>query len=228
MKTYILTATTTAIALGLASCAPSGQARSQTPEDKAQQTAPKTSATTAPAKPIGPLSVPSGTYVMDTYHGYVTFSYSHFGFSRPVLAFRDVDATIHLDAAHPENSTVNVTIDPDLIDSGVVPFDGHLKDKDFFDVEQFKTISFKSTKLERLSTETGRLTGDLTIKGITRPVVLDVKLLAAGPHPMKKVPSLGIEAHTMVKRADFGLGKYVPYVSNEVEISVSAEFNKTE
>ncbi len=226
MKKYFMV--TAAIALTLAACSPSEQAQNSVASKQAAQVEAKPTSRTAQAKSIGPLSVPSGTYVMDTYHGYVTFSYSHFGFSHPVLAFRDVDAVINLDATHPENSSIEVHIDPTLIDSGVEPFNGHLQDKDFFNAKTFKTITFKSTRLERLTVDTGKLYGDLTIKGVTKPVVLDVKLLAAGPHPMKKVPSLGVEAHTIVKRSDFNLGKYVPYVSNEVEISVSAEFNETE
>ena len=172
------------------------------------------------------LPIPSGTYVMDKTHGYVTFSYSHFGFSNPVLAFRNIDARVKLDAKKPENSQVDVLIHAESIDSGVDEFDTHLRSDDFFDVEKFPDITFKSTSLIRTGESTGTLSGDLTMKGITKPVTLDVKILGARKHPLKGVYAFGIEATGTLKRKDFDLGKYAPSVSNNVDLHISAEFHK--
>ena len=182
---------------------------------------------TAQAATYEDISVPSGQYVMDSHHGYVTFSYTHMGLSHPKLAFRDVDARIDFDAAHPENSVVEVTIQADSIDSGVDIFDGHLKSENFFNTAEHPTISFHSTGFTRTDQNNGTMTGDLTIMGTTHPITLNVKLLAAMNHPMNKVPTLGLEASGTLNRSDFGLGKYVPNVSDEVRIQISGEFNKS-
>ena len=173
-------------------------------------------------------AISSGTYVNDDTHTYVTFSYSHMGLSNPVLTFTDVDATVILDASDATKSTLNVDIDPVSISSGVDEFNSHLESEDFFDVKKFTDISFKSTKLTMSSDTTGTVTGDLTIKGITKPVTLDVTLNGAMVHPMKNIDAFGIEATGSVKRSDFGLGAYVPVVSDEVDLAITVEFLKAE
>jgi len=178
---------------------------------------------TAPYENIG---VPSGSYTMDKTHGYVTFSYSHFGLSNPQLRFRDIDAVLTLNSDIPENSVLSVEIDATSIDSGVDIFDEHLNSPDWFDTAKHGKITFKSTGFTRLGTTTGTMSGDLTIMGITKPLTLDVILLAAKPHPFKKVPAIGIEARGQLKRSDFGLGKYAPGVTDEVDLLISAEFHK--
>ncbi len=178
---------------------------------------------TAPYENIG---VPSGAYTMDKTHGYVTFSYSHFGLSNPQLRFRDIDAVLILDADKPENSNLSVLIDAASIDSGVDIFDEHLNSLDWFDTAKYGEITFKSTEFTRINTTRGTMSGDLTIMGITKPLTLDVTLLAAKPHPFKKVPAIGIEARGTLKRSDFGLGKYAPGVTDTVDLLISAEFHK--
>jgi polyisoprenoid-binding protein YceI len=194
-------------------------------DDEAGKTSKPALTQTATYEAIG---VPAGTYVMDNHHGYVTFSYTHMGFSNPQLAFRDVDARIDFDPDHPENSAVEVTIQADSIDSGVDIFDGHLNSENFFNTEEHPTISFKSTSFVRSGQNGGTMTGDLTLMGITKTVSLDVKLLAAMTHPLNKKPTLGLEASGTLNRSDFGLGKYVPNVSDEVRIQISGEFNKND
>ncbi len=172
------------------------------------------------------IGVPSGTYTMDKTHGYVTFSYSHFGFSNPQLRFRDIDAVLGFDADKPETSNLTVMIDAKSIDSGVDVFDEHLNSPDWFDTDKHGEITFKSTNFTRASATTGTMSGDLTIMGITKPLTLDVTLLVAKPHPFKKVPAIGIEARGTLKRSDFGLGKYAPGVSDQVDLLISSEFLK--
>jgi len=172
--------------------------------------------------------VSSGDYVMDVTHGYVTFSYNHLGFSNPQLRFRTVDATLDLNAEDPAASTVNVKIAADSIDTGVDIFDEHMNSADWLDTATHPEITFVSTALEQSDSGTGTLTGDLTIKGVTKPVTLDVTLIGAGPHPLNQKETVGVEATGTVLRSDFDLGAYAPAVSDEVKILISGEFNKVE
>ena len=174
------------------------------------------------------IGIPSGKYDIDKTHGYVTFSYSHFGLSNPQLRFRDVDASIDLNAENLEDSNVSVLIKSASIDSGVDVFDEHLNSDGWFNTEAHPEITFKSTSFTRDTQTTGKMTGDLTIMGNTHPVTLDVKLLAAMIHPRAKKPVIGLEGRGTLKRSDFGLGKYAPSVSDEVDLLISAEFFKNE
>ena len=170
--------------------------------------------------------VAAGEYVMDKGHGYVTFSYSHLGFSNPQLRYRDIDANLQLDPANLEASTLSVTIAADSIDTGVDIFDDHLNSADWFNTAEFPEITFTSTSFDQTADGAGHVVGDLTIMGTTKEVVLDVELLAAGKHPLNGKDTVGIDATATVLRSDFGLGNYAPNVSDEVEIVISAEFNK--
>jgi len=171
------------------------------------------------------LDVPSGTYVMDKTHGYVTFSYSHKGLSHPVLRFNGVDAALVLDAEHPENSQIDVTILAGNIDSGVAKFDEHLNSADFFDTAVNPKITFKSTSFKRASATSGKMVGDLTMMGVTQSVSFDVVLVGTADG---KLPTIGVEGQASLLRSEFKLGKYVPYVGDKVSISISAEFNKVD
>ncbi|MEO9970146.1 MAG: YceI family protein [Hyphomonadaceae bacterium] len=176
-------------------------------------------------------SVPSGHYQMDTQHGYVTFTYSHFGLSNPQISFKTVDAGITLDAENPAASAVNVTITANSIDSDIGVFNDHLNSENWFDTAQFPEITFVSTSLtqDAENYDKGTLTGDLTIKGITKPITLDVDLLGSmGEHPINKAPTIGVNATGSVLRSDFGLGAYAPAVSDKITITVSGEFNRVE
>ncbi len=171
------------------------------------------------------LDIPSGSYVMDKSHGYVTFSYSHKGLSNPVLRFNDVDATLVLDAENPENSQIDVTIMAANIDSGVAKFDTHLNGVDFFNTAENPKITFQSTSFSRESASSGTMSGDLTMMGVTKSVGFDVVLVGTADG---KKPTIGVEGQAELLRSEFKLGKYVPYVGDKVSISISAEFNKVD
>jgi polyisoprenoid-binding protein YceI len=129
--------------------------------------------------------MPSGDYSLDKSHGYITYTYSHLGYSTPHVGFRSFDLDLVLDSENPENSEVNVTIDASSIDSRVDAFNGHLKGPNFFDTANYPTITFKSTSIEMLEADKLKVTGDLTIKDITKPVTLDTTILKAADHPMR-------------------------------------------
>ena len=167
--------------------------------------------------------VPSGEYTLDSSHGYITFTYNHLGFSNPRVGFNSFDTKLELDSSNPENSKVEVTIDASSIDSRVAEFNEHLNGSDFFNTAEFPTITFRSTKVEATGGNTFNVTGDLTILGTTKPVTLATTINGAGIHPMKEVPTVGVSASTKLLRSEWGLGAYVPAVSDEVELSIEVE-----
>jgi polyisoprenoid-binding protein YceI len=168
-------------------------------------------------------AIPSGAYGLDKTHGYITFSYSHLGFSNPHVGFNAFDVALDLNSANPEKSALNVTIDATSIDSRVDEFDGHLNGEDFFDTANHPSITFKSTSIESTGEDTFNVAGDLTIKGNSKPVVLEATINKAANHPMKKVPSIGATATAKLSRTAFGLSAHTPYVGDEVTIYIDVE-----
>ncbi len=170
------------------------------------------------------LGVPSGAYQNDPAHTYVAFTYTHLGYSHPILRFNTTAAKLDFNAEHPEQSKLDVTIDATSIDGGTPIFNEHLSSDRFFDTAKFKEITFKATSIKVTGDKTGTVTGDLTIKGVTKPVTLDVTLNKAGIHPMRKSPALGFSATGNLKRSDWGLGANAPFVSDEVKLMIESEF----
>lgn len=210
-----------ALTLAIAACnKPAEQAAApaaaEIPAAAAPTEAPATDAAT-------PIQAASGTYKLDPSHTDVLVQWTHMGFSNPSAHFGNVDGTLVFDAADPTKSSVQVTLPLSGLNSFTAKFDEHLKSADFFDAAKFPTATFKSTKVEAAGTNKFTVTGDLTIKDRTRPVVLDVTLNGAGEHPMLKVPAIGFDATTTIKRSDFGVGAYVPAVSDEVRIRITTE-----
>ncbi|MEM6640932.1 MAG: YceI family protein [Pseudomonadota bacterium] len=169
---------------------------------------------------------PAGNYEVEKTHAYITFFYDHQGYSKPYLRFRSFDGTLALDPSDLAASRVNVTIQTSSIDSGVDIFDDHLRGSGFFDVENHPEATFSTTAFSP-SDDGGTLTGDLTLKGITKPVTLDVTFNKAGKNFRSKVPQVGFSAKGVIKRSDWDLGKYAPAVGDEVTLLIEAEFQKT-
>jgi polyisoprenoid-binding protein YceI len=161
------------------------------------------------------------TYKLDPAHTMVLFSWNHFGYSNPTANFGLGEGTLVFDEQHPANSSVEVTLPLANLDSHVPALDEHLKKPDFLDAGKYPTVTFKSTAVESLGGNKFKVTGDLTVHGMTRPVVLDATLNKVGPHPMSKAPSIGFDATASIKRSDFGVGAYVPNVSDELSIRIT-------
>lgn len=168
----------------------------------------------------------SGEYKTDYKHRYITFSYDHFGLSQPLLRWRDWDAVLDWNAENPVASSVSVTIDAASADSGVDEFDEHLRGAQFFDVENHPTITFVSTSLEKTGEDTGTITGDLTIKGHTKSITLNVQMNTAFYDERRKQHKIGFSATGLVKRSDFDVDLFAPNVSDEVALKIEAEFIK--
>ncbi|QNA90282.1 YceI family protein [Massilia sp. Dwa41.01b] len=162
------------------------------------------------------------TYAADPGHTVARFSYNHLGFSTQLSRFNKTGAEVMLDQAA-KKASVNVTIDMKSIDTGVTAFDEHIQGADFLDTGKFPTATFKSTKVVFDGDKPATIEGNLTIKGITKPVTLTVTSFQAAQHPMLKKDAIGANAYTVIKRSDFGAAKYVPAVSDEVRIDVAIE-----
>ena len=169
----------------------------------------------AMAKPV--------TYTIDPTHTATVFTWDHFGFSTPAGNFTDITGQIVVDNEQPEKSSVHVNIPLSSINTNVKALDEHLLAADFFDAEKFPTITFKSTKVETSDKKKFKITGDLTIKGITKPVVLDAVLNKQAEHPMAKVPAIGFNATTSFDRSAFGVGAYVPNVGDKITVNITTE-----
>lgn len=169
------------------------------------------------------IQAESGTYAMDPGHTNVLASWTHFGFSKPTAHFGLTEGTLVYDAADVGNSSVNVSLSMTDLTSFVPALDEHLKNADFFDAGQFPTATFKSTHVEAAGTNKLTVTGDLTIKGITKPVTLDVVLNGAGMHPMLKKQAIGFSATGSIKRSDFDVAAYAPNISDDVQLSITTE-----
>ena len=162
-------------------------------------------------------------YDLDPNHTRIDFSWTHFGFSHPMGRFDKFEGDFQFDPADPTHSSVTVTIPVSSIDTGVAKLDAHLQGADFFDVAKYPTATFRSTRVERAGEHGLKVTGDLTLHGVTRPVVLDVVVNKVGPHPMGGRAAAGFDATATIRRSDFGISNYVPNVSDEITLSISTE-----
>ncbi|HRN62214.1 MAG TPA: YceI family protein [Luteimonas sp.] len=172
-------------------------------------------ATAAVAAPVA--------YRIDPAHTEVIAQWSHLGFSNPTAHFGQVEGAIVYDADDVPASSVEVTIPLSGLNAHVARFDEHLRSADFFEAATFPVASFRSTSVEAAGDRRLKVAGELTIKGIIRPVVLDVVLNKAGPHPRNSRPTIGFDATTTVLRSEFGLGRGTPAVSDEVKIRITTE-----
>ncbi|MBD9370257.1 YceI family protein [Xanthomonas sp. XNM01] len=213
-----------AIALAVAACAkPADDAAAPAADAAPAATAPAAEAPAAPATDAAPIQAASGTYTIDPTHTDVLAQWTHFGFSNPSAHFGAAEGSIVYDAEDVTRSSVQVTLPLTGLNSFVKDFDDHLRSADFFDAGKFPSATFKSTSVQAAGANKLTVTGDLTVKDITKPVTLDVTLNGAGEHPMKKVPAIGFDATATILRSDFGVGAYAPNVSDEVKLRITTE-----
>jgi polyisoprenoid-binding protein YceI len=164
------------------------------------------------------------TYTFEPQHTQGVIRWNHLGFANPTAQFNTVEGTLEFDPADPTHSSVAVSIPLTSMSTGVPDLNDDFRSSDFFDIVKFPTATFKSRKIEKGATpETLKVAGDLSVHGITKPVVLDVTINKVGTNPRNQVPTVGFEAMATLKRSDFGLGLYVPQVSDEIRIHITAE-----
>jgi polyisoprenoid-binding protein YceI len=162
------------------------------------------------------------TYGVEPNHTYANFSYSHLGLSTQISKFNKTSGTVVYDKAA-KTGSVDVTIDMKSVDTGSNLFNGHIQGADFLDTDQFPTATFKSTKVVFEGDKPATIEGNLTIKGITKPVTLKVSHFSNMAHPMAKKDAIGANASALIKRTEFNAGKYAPLVGDEVTITISLE-----
>ncbi|WP_244849671.1 YceI family protein [Caballeronia sp. SL2Y3] len=171
-------------------------------------------------------SVPAGQYELDAHHWNVSFDVDHFDYSRFVIRFDKVSARLDWNASGMAASRVQVTIDASSVDTNVPLLDRMVKGPDMFDAARYPNIAFQSTAFERTGDDTGTLTGDLTIRGVTRPVKLNVTFNGHAVNPLTKQETLGFSADGHFSRAAFGLTTWFPAVGDDVHVAIQAEFGK--
>jgi polyisoprenoid-binding protein YceI len=162
------------------------------------------------------------TFDIDGSHTFPRFSYSHFGYSTQVSRFDNTTGTVVFDA-DAKTGSVDITIDMKSVNTGFADFNGHIQGEDFLDTAKFPKATFKSTKVNFQDGKPASIEGQLTIKGVTKPVTLTVTSFQAMPHPMLKKEAIGANAFTVIKRSEFNAGKYAPYVGDEVRIEIALE-----
>ncbi len=162
------------------------------------------------------------TYVMDGSHTFPRFSYSHFGYSTQLSHFDKTSGKIVIDKAA-KSGSVEVTIDMKSVNTGSALFNGHIQGEDFLDTAKFPTATYKSTKVNFDGDKVVSVDGNLTIKGVTKPVTLSVTSFQCMPHPMLKKDACGANATAVIKRSEFNAGKYAPYVGDDVTLTIAVE-----
>ncbi len=162
------------------------------------------------------------SYVIDSKHTLPRFSYSHFGYSKQLSRFDQATGTIIIDRAA-KTGSVEVTIDTTSVNTGNATFNEHIRGDDFLATAKYPTAVFKSTKFNFTGDVLSSVDGDLTLKGITKPVHLTITSFQCMPHPLLKKDACGANATTMVKRTDFNMGKYAPNVGDEVTLDIPIE-----
>ena len=173
--------------------------------------------------PVAAFAAPV-TYAFDTVHSRLTFYVSHLGFSNSVGQLSVAPGTFTFDTADWSTGRVIATLPADSLTFGDAKWDAHMKSADFLDAAKYPSITFTATKVEQTAgTNTGTLTGDLTLHGVTKPVTLQLRLNGTGTHPFYKVPAIGFTATGKLKRSDFGVAGYIPMVGDELEVRLEVE-----
>ena len=165
-------------------------------------------------------------YTLDPSHSQIVFTYNHLGYSTGTGMFSGFNGEIMFDQADPAASSVTVSFPVKSMLTGWQERFDHFMSKDFFDATDDEMVTFASTAIEVTGEKTAKITGDLTLNGVTKSVVLDAVLNQVGEHPMAKAPWAGFNATTTLIRSDYNLGMFAPYVSDEVVLNISVEAAK--
>ena len=171
-----------------------------------------------------PAKVEAGAYKVDPNHTQVIFGVSHFGFTTYYGSFTETAGTLDLDPAKPADSKLDITIKTASVSVPSAKLLDELKGDQWLDAGKFPDATFKSTKVTKTGAATATVTGDFTLHGVTKPVVLDVTYVNAGPNPLSKAYTAGFEAKGKIKRTDFGVKTYAPMIGDEVDLMISGAF----
>lgn len=175
-----------------------------------------------------PARAPTGAYRLDTAHSQVLFSITHLGLTAYYGRFDKLSGTLTFDANEPEKSATAITIATDSVSTPSDRLDDVLKSSAVFSTGQFPDATFKSTAVVKTGPDTGRITGDLTLRGVTKPVTLDVTFNGSAPDPLRDAYALGFHATAVIRRKDFGITgmAWEPLVGDDVTLDIEALFER--
>lgn len=182
------------------------------------------------APPLPTARVPiskTETYVFDPNHTYVTWAVNHFGFSRVSGKFM-AEGSLTVDPVNPQNSKVDVTIHTNNSNTGIAELDDILKGASFFNITKYPSATFVSNSVHMTGKNTADVAGVLTVRGIAKPVTLQMTLNKVGEHPFYMKKSVGFSGSAAVKRSDFGMTGYLPGVDDHVELYMQSEAQITD
>ena len=166
-------------------------------------------------------------YALDPQHTFVVFKITDLGYAHVVGWFTGVAGQLTFDPADVTKSTLSVTIKTASIDTHFAQRNKDLMSPDFLNVAEFPEMTFKSTSVEKTGDKKGKVTGELTLLGVTKPVSMDVTFNKIAPNPFNRnTPTAGFEAHTAIKRSDFGMKAEIPNIGDEVDISIDSQASK--
>jgi len=163
------------------------------------------------------------TYTIEPDHAQGVFRWNHLGFSNPAAQFSQAKGTLDFDPTDPTKASVEVTIPLTTLQTGLPDLDEVFRSTEFFDTASFPTASFKSNMVEKAGMGHLKVTGDLSLHGITKPVTLDVTMVKIGKNPRDGLSTVGFDATTTIRRSEFKLGAYVPQVGDEIPMRIIIE-----
>ncbi|MEO5626287.1 MAG: YceI family protein [Dokdonella sp.] len=168
------------------------------------------------------VSAHATPYVFEARHSGGVMRWNHLGFSNPTAKFSQIEGMLEWNAADPTKSSVKATIPMSGVSTGVPDLDDDFRSTDFFDFAKFPSATFTSTRIAKAAGANHfTVTGDLALHGVTKPVKLHAMINKVGENPRNHLPTVGFEATTTLKRSDFGLGRYVPQVSDDIHIELT-------
>ncbi|GJD80054.1 YceI family protein [Methylobacterium gregans] len=181
-------------------------------------------AQTAPTR--DPAQIQGGTYTVDASHTQVGWRVSHMGFSNYAGGFSDVSGSLVLDPKNPAGSKLSIKIPVASVATTSAKLTDELKGDQWLDAGKYPEMTFVSTKVTPAGKDKAKVTGDLTLHGVTKPVTLDVTLIGAGTNPLNKKVTVGFEATGTLKRSDFGVKTYVPLIGDQLHLTIAGAFER--
>jgi polyisoprenoid-binding protein YceI len=181
----------------------------------------------APPPTHDPAKVPPGNYSIEPYHTQVLFSVNHLGFTNFYGNFSNVSGSLVLDAKKAAGDTVTITVPVKSVSTTSPKLNEELVAADWLDAAQFPTMEFRSTGVKLTGKATADVAGTLTLHGVTKPLTLHATFIGAGVNILDKHETVGFQLTGTLKRSDFGVSKYVPLVSDEIQLTIEAAFEKT-
>lgn len=184
------------------------------------------SAQTPPTR--DPAQIQAGTYAVDPGHTQVGWRVSHMGFSNYAGGFSDVSGTLDLQPKNPSASKLSIKIPVASVTTTSDKLTGELKGDQWLDAGKFPEMTFVSTKVtpDGKDKDKAKVAGNLTLHGVTKPVILDVTLVGAGVNPLNKKVTVGFEATGTVKRSEFGVKTYVPLIGDDLHLIIAGAFER--